>query len=477
MPARRSPTPAAARSAAAKPQDRPAANRRAKGKRAGRRAGDGDGKPGDGNGSAAAHLERLEREVGRTRELERMVAGLEVHQEEARGRNEQLLETQLALEHSLARFADLYDHAPIAYLTLDDNGVVLDANRTSMSLLHCRREALVRAPFLSFVSEGDRRAFLKHMRLCRLQADPAEGAEPATLTVELNVSARSGKLVPVLLSTRLAPREAGRGARFRMTLTDLAERKAAELQLTRFQQQLAAMAAESALAAERERRRIAVEVHDTLSQSLVLAKMKLAGLIKKAAEAGVRDDVARGIADVTHLIEEVLGQTRTLTFELSPPILYELGFEPALEWLAERVSQRHGLEVVVDRGKQQCGKLPEERAVVLFQLVRELLNNAVRHAGARRVIVRPRCRDGEVLISVQDDGKGFDPEAVTASVPLGGNRTRGGFGLFSVRTRLQHLGGELKIASAPGRPTTVSLSLPVAGGGEIFQVTKPIQQR
>ena len=107
--------------------------------------------------------------------------------------------------------------------------------------------------------------------------------------------------------------------RFRMTLTDLAERKAAEFQLTRFQQQLSAMAAESAMTAERERRRIAVEVHDTLSQSLVLAKMKLAGLIKKAAEAGVRDDVAKGLADVTHLVEEVLDQTRTLTFELSPP--------------------------------------------------------------------------------------------------------------------------------------------------------------
>jgi PAS domain S-box-containing protein len=411
----------------------------------------------------AAHLAALEREVGRTRDLERLVQSLEVYQEEVRGQNEKLIETQVALEQSLARFAELYEHAPVAYLTLDRNGVVLEANRTALSLLHVRREALVGAPLLFYVTDGERRGFLDHMRECRRHEEPPAD-EPHTLTAELNIKSRSGAVLPVLLSTRRAHAEAGRGVLFRMTLADLTERKEAERQVRLYQQQLSAMAVESAMAAERERRRIAVEVHDTLSQSLVLAKMKLAGLMKKAAAAGVREDVAGGLTDVTHLVEEVLGQTRTLTFELSPPILYELGFEPALEWLAERMATRHGLNIVVDGG-QQCANLPEERAVLLFQLVRELLNNVAKHAGATNVTVRARCRNRVVRVQVVDDGHGFDPGAVHTPLVPTGNGEQGGFGLFSVRTRLEHLGGKLEIRSTPGGPTSISLSLPALSGG------------
>ena len=225
----------------------------------------------------------------------------------------------------------------------------------------------------------------------------------------------------------------------------------------------AALAIESAMVAERERRQIAVEVHDTLSQSLVLAKMKLAALLKKATSAGVRDDLLSGLAEVTQLVEEVLGHTRTLTFDLSPPVLYELGLEPALEWLAERVATRAKLSVIVDRPRQ-AAKLSEERSVLLFQLVRELLNNAVRHGAASHVILRPRYRDGCVRVVISDNGSGFDPSAFRARVPSGAGDRAGGFGLFSARTRLEHLGGSLHISSAPGGPTSVTVELPVASG-------------
>jgi signal transduction histidine kinase len=226
-----------------------------------------------------------------------------------------------------------------------------------------------------------------------------------------------------------------------------------------YQQQLAAMAAQAEMSAERERRRIAVEVHDTLSQSLVLAKMKLAALGKKAREANVRQDLVQDLAEVTQLVEEVLGHTRTLTFELSPPILYELGLEPALEWLAERVTKRTRLRVRVESGRHIV-KLSEELSVVVFQLVRELLNNAVKHAEASEVAIRLSFGDGQVRVAVADNGTGFDPRGNGT----GRKGERGGFGLFSIRTRLEHLGGSMHIDSAPGGPTRVTLRLPIKSG-------------
>ena len=226
--------------------------------------------------------------------------------------------------------------------------------------------------------------------------------------------------------------------------------------------QVAALAAELAMAGERERRRIAVDVHDTLSQSLVLAKIKLAALAKRAKDGEAPARMAAGLQEVTDIVGEVLSQTRTLTFELSPPVLYELGLDPALDWLAEHVSKRHGLDVRVQTGRE-LARLAEDKAVLLFQLVRELLDNAVKHAGARHVVIRPHRARGAVRVVVRDDGHGFDPAlAERPSTRRIGGDGGIGFGLFSIRARLQHAGGSLRITSRPGGPTEVTVVLPYA---------------
>jgi PAS domain S-box-containing protein len=410
----------------------------------------------------AESLDQLRARARRAGELEELLARLEVYHEEIRGQNEQLLEAQVALEQAVVRYTDLFELAPAAYVTLDRNGIIIAANRAALTLLRVREKAALGAPLLFYVAPGDHKRYLELIRMGRRQGEVRD-EEREALTAEVSIKARDGHLVPVMLSLRLAAGEHGRGMLFRAILSDLSERKRAEAELTRYQQQMAAMAVESAMTAERERRRIAVEVHDTLSQSLVLAKMKLAGLMKKAAAACVREDVASGLAEATQLVEEVLGQSRTLTFELSPPILYELGLEPALEWLAEWMSKRAGLSVTVERPRQ-IARLSEERSVLLFQLVRELVTNAVKHAHPHHVVVRPRYRDGRVRITVSDDGRGFDPAAVGAAVASGEGGRATGFGLFSIRTRLEHLQGSLHINSLPGGPTSVTVELPVASG-------------
>ncbi len=227
-------------------------------------------------------------------------------------------------------------------------------------------------------------------------------------------------------------------------------------EVTRYQKRLRSLASQLSLAEERERRRISVAIHDGISQTLALIKMKLGALSQKGKEAGL----AGPVGEVSALVDEVLAQTRSLTVELSPPILYELGFEAALEWLAERASKQYGLNVSFksDRGGSP---IPLETAVPLFQAVRELLVNVGKHASATRAAIRLSREGRQIRLTVEDNGVGFD-----ASKAQGNGRAAAdgaGFGLFSIRTRLDHLGGRAKIKSSIGHGTVVTLLLPDPG--------------
>ena len=239
------------------------------------------------------------------------------------------------------------------------------------------------------------------------------------------------------------------------------------------------------LSEERERRRIAVEIHDHLSQNLALIKMKLGMLRARSDSAELR----KGLEEVAALLDPVLERTRSLTFELSPPVLYELGLDEALEWLAEQVSRRHGIRVTFQAatpGRRNVGGA-DEVTVLLFQATRELLANAVKHARARHVTVRSAWSRDAVTVTVADDGRGFNASKLLAAAGGMGNgdvmrdttgegrNGRGspgpeseGFGLFSIRARMQHLGGRMDVSSARGAGTEVTLSVPLdpPGGGK-----------
>jgi signal transduction histidine kinase len=144
--------------------------------------------------------------------------------------------------------------------------------------------------------------------------------------------------------------------------------------------------------------------------------------------------------------------------ELSPPVLYELGFVPAIEWLAEQVQKQQGLTCTVTVGTKAVN-LEGELNILLFKAVRELLMNVVKHAGAATATIAVAAGDDAVAVTVEDDGAGFDVEEVRRRL-----RTGRGFGLFSIRERLSYLKGRLDIRSAPGQGTRVRLTIPAAGG-------------
>lgn len=216
-------------------------------------------------------------------------------------------------------------------------------------------------------------------------------------------------------------------------------------------EKLRALASELLLAEEKERRRLATDVHDSIGQFLALSKLKLEGL-QHAGDGPVDKDA---LAHVLHCMDQAIDHARSLTFQLSPPCLYEMGLEAALEDLAAQTGHLHGFDVQFhdDRSEKP---LDEDTKILLFRAVRELLINTVKHAHARGARVSV-SRDGDdIRIEVTDDGVGFDPGAT----PGGGCRG-GGFGLFSIRERMLHHGGRMVVVSRPGNGTSVTLSLPL----------------
>jgi PAS domain S-box-containing protein len=217
------------------------------------------------------------------------------------------------------------------------------------------------------------------------------------------------------------------------------------------QEQLRALATELNLTEQRERKRLATELHDHLAQLLVLCRLRL-GQSKRIAD--VAPECQRLIKQTEEVLDEALTYTRTLVADLAPPVLHDFGLPAALKWLADYM-ERHELAVTLEMAEDLKLELPEDQAVLLFQSIRELLMNASKHAQTGVAVVSLAEQHGVLRIEVRDEGKGMDPlQAVVPSLPSK-------FGLFSIRERMRALGGSFEIDSAPGKGTTARLMLPL----------------
>lgn len=217
--------------------------------------------------------------------------------------------------------------------------------------------------------------------------------------------------------------------------------------IAEYQEQLRSLASELALTEQRERRRIAQALHDQVGHMLAGIKFKLGEL------QDTRKDPL--VTDTLELLEQAIRASRDLTYELSPPVLHELGLGAALEWLVHQLRANYGIagEYLDDLQPKPLG---EDLRVVLFQAVRELLMNVAKHSQASSARVETKVDDESLVVSVSDDGVGFDPS--TLKKP---GVSTGGFGLFSIRERLAHMGGQLLIDSARNRGTRVEMRAPL----------------
>ncbi|MEI6530821.1 MAG: PAS domain S-box protein [bacterium] len=231
---------------------------------------------------------------------------------------------------------------------------------------------------------------------------------------------------------------------------DITEQKRGQEEIQRYQEALRSLTSELALAEQKQRSQIALALHDQIGAELALARMKLRSIQKKVDG----QEIAVELEGVTEILEEALLHTRSLTFDLSPPILDQLGLEAALAWLAGQMQQRFGLVVNCQiPGKRLL--LDAKARVILFQAVKELLVNVMKHAQVGEATIRLMQSASWVKVIVQDKGAGFAQETRKLM------QVDGGFGLFSMHERLQYLGGKMEVESQPGRGTKVVLQVPI----------------
>lgn len=223
--------------------------------------------------------------------------------------------------------------------------------------------------------------------------------------------------------------------------------------------QLRGLASALVHAEQQERRRIAEVLHDHLQQYLHGAKLR-SRFLRKSMPGDAAGDLLPHVDQIDEILDQAINTTRTLSVELSPPVLRTEGLGAALRWLAQHMKTMHDMQV--DVAIEDERPVPgEDMRVFLYHLVQELLFNVVKHAGVDRASVRFEVRDGEYVVHVADEGAGFDVDDVLTRPAQHRSATEGGLGLFNVRERLELFGGRLDIDSRVGCGTHVCIVVPL----------------
>ncbi len=381
------------------------------------------------------HLEKLVQE--RTAELTEVNLSL---QQEIQGHRR----TEQALRVSEERFRTIFEGAPVGIGLSDLDGHLLTGNPALAQIL------------------GYSLAELRGLHFSSL-SHPEEAAVELALFQELVRGKRAfyeregrcrrrdgsylwywGHISPI--------RDTGGQPQFALImLKDITREKQIQGEIREYQEQLRSLASELSLTEERERRRLAADLHDHIGQILAMAQIKLGEIMKQASSPAAE----AAVAEVRAFLGQAIQYSRSLTFELGLPVLYDLGLEAAVEWLADQFQEQHGLTVKVSRDDLPK-PLGEPASVLVFRVLRELLTNVVKHAQASQVDITISREGDHLALQVHDDGRGFDPAAAS---PRGGRTS--GYGLFSIRERLSHLGGYLEIRSAAGQGTTATIVVPL----------------
>lgn len=229
-----------------------------------------------------------------------------------------------------------------------------------------------------------------------------------------------------------------------------ADRKRAEQRLRESHEQLRALSVYLQYVREEERTRIAREVHDELGQSLTGLKMDLAWLSGRLPRS--QRPLLDKIQDMSHHIDSTIQSVRRIATELRPGILDDLGLVAALEWQANEFQSRTGIQCVVTSTLQDT-LLDADMNTAFFRIFQETLTNIMRHANATRVEVESTKRDGNLVLTVRDNGRGIQPAEIT---------DRKSIGLLGMEERAALLGGEFHITGEPGKGTTVTVMIPMA---------------
>ena len=302
---------------------------------------------------------------------------------------------------------------------------------------------LVGQPAASLVQEA-RREISKDLENTML----AESGE--LFSIEDVYERKDGRLLPVEVSA-IPIQYLGKPA-VQIIARDISERKKVEAEIWEYQNMLKRLSSDLILSEEAQRRNLAIVLHDHLGQSLAMAKMKIAGVLNSTQDP----DLLEKLKAIEKDISAAVKQTRSITYELSPPVLHELGLIVALEWRLDKFTEETGIKTSYEHNVDNI-ELRHEQVVILFRSVEEVLKNIIKHAEATIVLITAQATKYSFMVKIQDNGKGFDTSILNPQA-----RKTGSFGLFSIKERIEYLGGVLDIQSGNGSGTEATFTVPLS---------------
>lgn len=345
-----------------------------------------------------------------------------------------------ATDDAAAQLAGLLDSAMDAIITADEGQRIVLYNRAAEKIFGWTAAEMIGQPLSRLIPAHFHKVHDAHV---------ARFGEIGVTSRRMGVNSvvhgvrSSGEEFPVDAS--ISQLQTPHGKLYTVIMRDVTER-------VRAQQELASFAAAASALREQEKTRVARELHDELAQSLTALKMDTIWLrerLQPGSEKLAKLDV------MLAMIDDSVAATRRIAADLRPLLLDDLGLVPAIEWLVQNFTQRHGVPCELDLDEDL--ELGEPYATAVFRIVQESLVNVAKHAQASQVRVSLLLADGEITLSVQDNGKGFVPD---------GPRKPESLGLAGISERVQLVKGRLAVSSAPGGGTTVVVRIPLVQEGK-----------
>ena len=268
---------------------------------------------------------------------------------------------------------------------------------------------------------------------------------------EVKLRKKDGTIFNASISATLAKDESGKIIHYDGIIEDVTMEKKAREEILAYQLNLKSLTNELLVTEEDAKRRLAITLHDKLLQSLVLANFKSIELNKKIEKSAHK----KLISEISGFIEDAIKESRNITYELSPPVLYEMGLIPAISWKLEEIEKNNKIKTsLTDQSKSY--KFDEKEKIILYRTISELLQNALKHSKAKEVKVSFKLLTNNYKITVSDIGIGFDIETIREKAV-----SQKKFGLFSIMERIRFIGGEVLINAVPNKGTEVVINLPI----------------
>jgi PAS domain S-box-containing protein len=350
---------------------------------------------------------------------------------------------QQALMQSEQRYRTLVNATAQAIWILDAQGRL---NAIIKSITGNELDYVQSREWLDFVHEEDRAGAAAAMQ--------AAIDTKSVYEHEHRIMDRNGRTWDVLARAVPVLNEDGSVREWIGTSMDVSRRKTAERALHGLNQTLRRLTGRREAVREEERARIAQNLHDGAGQSLNVVRLKLAAITYGLAQSAGKDAQAAQLAEVQGIIDQINQEIRSLEFELSPPVLRQLGLVPAIGWLGEEMQRSYGLKVLINDDDSDQKPLDQTRRASLFRAVRELLINVAKHAKVNTAHVDVQWSAHDIQITVSDMGKGFDTAALD-------QLEISGLGLAGVRERTEFSGGGMQVSSVPGAGTAITISMPL----------------